>query len=63
MTRSSKDTNPRGGENQSVVSMLTGGSITIPTGERPTLLTLLSYLTILHLIYLIWRETSEGESD
>lgn len=38
-------------------------SITIPRIDPPSLLTLFSYLTLLHILYLIWRERSGGESN
>lgn len=37
-------------------------STTIPKNV-PSLLTLFSYLTLLHVLYLVWRERTEARAD
>lgn len=38
-------------------------SVTLPRSDPPSLLALFSYLTLLHVLYLVWRERSGNESN
>jgi hypothetical protein len=59
MSESFADASRRVGENRSGPSRSTAArAVPLPGGDPASLITWVSYITILHLLYLVWREAS-----